>query len=75
MLLVKPDYINMWFQLGVLLNIPDTKLQDIQRLEQNDLDLCCTRMFMEWENAPEPSWSKLKVAVNYLNILSTKNLG
>lgn len=75
MLLVKPEYINMWFQLGALLNILDTKLQDIKRMEQNDSDLCCTRMFMEWENGPGPTWSKLKVAVNHLNILSRKNLG
>lgn len=75
MLLVKPDYRNLWFQLGVLLNLPDKKLQDIKLMEQDDPDLCCTKMFMEWENSSDPTWSKLKTAVHYLFISSIKNTG
>ena len=74
-LLVKPEYMEVWFALGTLLNMPDRRLQDIKLSEQNDSDLCCTRMFMEWENSSNPTWSKLKAAVNYLYISSMKNTG
>lgn len=75
MLLVKPEYLNFWFELGVLLNVSYKKLQDIKEMEQNDSDLCCTRMFMEWENSSDPTWNKLKTAVNCFYISSTKNTG
>jgi len=74
-LLVKPEYLDLWFELGILLNVSDKKLQDIKIMQQNDSDLCCTRMFMEWESNLDPTWNKLKTAVNYLNISSIKNTG
>ena len=74
-LLVKPEYMNVWFELGALLNMPDKRLQDIKLMDQNDSDLCCTRMFMEWENSSNPTWSKLKAAVNHLYISLIKNTG
>lgn len=66
---------NVWFELGTLLNMPDKRLQDIKLLDQNDSDLCCTRMFIEWENSLNPTWSQLKAAVDYLHISVIKNIG
>ena len=74
-LLVKPKYMNVWFELGALLNMPEKRLQDIKVMEQNDSDLCCTRMFMEWENSSNPTWSKLKSAMSCLFISLIKNTG
>ena len=74
-LLVKPEYMNFWFELGALLNVSDERLQDIKLTEQNDSDLCCTRMFMEWEKSSDPTWNKLKAAVNYLSISLIKSTG
>jgi len=63
---IKPQVqcLNLWYNLGVLLDVPVQKLEDIRLSEQDDLDLCCVKMFTEWlENGTDTTWSTLLRAV------------
>jgi len=68
---IKPQVqcLNVWYNLGVLLDVPVQKLEDIRLSEQDDLDLCCVKMFTEWlENGTDTTWSTLFRAVDSVYI-------
>ena len=74
-LYIKPQLqcLNECVDFGVLLDLSVPKLEDIKLSEQNDLDLCCMKIFTEWlESSNMTTWSTLLEAVDSLN---TKNLG
>jgi len=59
---------NTWYNLGVLLDVPEKKLNDIRLSEQDDLDLCSVKMFLEWlDDGTDVSWSTLLQANYFLN--------
>ena len=67
---IKPQVqcLNTWYSLGVLLGVPVQKLEDIRLSEQDDVDLCCVKMFTEWlDNGTVTTWSTLLRAVDSLH--------
>ena len=74
-LYIKPQLqcLNACIDLGILLDVPVQKMEDIKLSEHNDLDLCCIKIFTEWlESSKETTWHSLLGAVDTLN---TRNLG
>jgi len=68
---IKPQLqcLNTWYNLGVLLDVPVQKLEDIRSSEQDDIDLCCVKMFIQWlENGTDTTWNTLLRAVDSVNI-------
>lgn len=49
---------DIWFQLGMNLDIPSTKLLEIEGDNKRAADCLC-RMLIEWENRENPTWSKV----------------
>ena len=65
---------NTWYSLGVLLDVPVQKLENIRLSEKDDLDLCCVKIFIEWlDNGTDTTWSTLLRANYFLNT-KTKGL-
>ena len=67
---IKPQVqcLNTWYNLGELLDVPVQNLENIRLSEQDDVDLCCVKMFIEWlENGTDTTWSTLLRAVDSLH--------
>jgi len=70
---IKPGCLNAWYNLGVLLDVPVQKLEDIRLSEQDDPDLCCVKMFTKWlENGTDTTWSTLLKSNYFLNTKTKK---
>ena len=67
---IKPQVqcLNTWYNLGELLDVPVQNLEDIRLSEQDDVDLCCVKMFTQWlENGTDTTWNTLLRAVDSLH--------
>ena len=61
-LYIKPWCDSLWFDIGVLLDVPLHKLKHIKLSGSGD---CCMQMFMEWLNSNSgATWDDLLKAVN-----------
>lgn len=76
---IKP-HAEQWFEIGILLDIPVQKLEDIEEHHKNDVQSCGARMLTEWIiSNPNACWKKLyevveKVSKN-TNINPSKESG
>ena len=62
-LYIKPWCDSVWFDLGVLLDVPLHKLKQIKLSDSEEG--CCIQMFMEWLNSNSgATWGDLLKAVN-----------
>ena len=55
------DVVKEWFQLGVYLKVPPSKLEEIRCNNRDDIMSCKTVMLQEWLKRPnlKPSWCSL----------------
>jgi len=61
-LYIEPWCANMWFDLGILLDVPLHELKQIKLSGSKD---CCMRMFMEWLKIDsDATWDDLLKKVN-----------
>ena len=62
------DVVSEWFQLGVYLKVPPSKLEAIHCNNRDDVIRCKTVMLQEWLKDPslKPSWCSLVDALQEL---------
>jgi len=56
---VNPYISQEWLEVGILLDIPVHKLQEIERNHGNDLQSSCMKMLVEWSLGKSATWEKL----------------
>ena len=60
------DIVERWYELGVQLDVPISKLNEIRCNNSSDVYQCKLLMLQEWQRRPtlKPSWSTLVDALN-----------
>ena len=67
---VVPKWASKWKRLGVLLNIAQHLMDNIEQNHPDDCEDCCSKMFEEWfNNNCVPTWEDIINAVDNLSVL------
>jgi len=63
------DIVRKWYQLGMELGLPPSKLEEIEVNNPGNVLRCKRLMLQEWERRPtlKPSWSSLVDALREMN--------
>lgn len=61
-----------WFELGVYLEIPTSRLQEINE-ECKDIEECKIEMLLAWSQIQIPTWSALVAALTGIGLQSLAN--
>ena len=56
---MNPTIKEVWFEVGVLLELPVAKLQNIKEVHGNDLNSSCMMMLIEWSLKKSATWENL----------------
>ena len=63
------DIVRRWYQLGMELSLPTSKLEEIEVNNPGNVLRCMRLMLQEWERRPtlKPSWRSLVDALRKMN--------
>ena len=70
------DIVERWYELGVQLDVPISKLNEIRCNNSSDIYQCKLLMLQEWQRRPplKPSWCTLVDALHKMeeNVIASK---